>query len=267
VLELIAGLFGLLIGSFLNVCIYRWPRDLSVVKPRSHCIACDRQIAWYDNVPVLSYAVLRGRCRHCAAPIHWRYPLVELLTALSFAGFVAQYGVTAEGAKYCIFAAMLIGLIFSDLDMLILPDEFTIGGFFVGLVFAFFVRVPDGTFSMVAELAGFRMGARASSVAEALFGGLFPALTLWVLGWLFEKIRHKEGLGFGDVKMIAMVGAFLGIRGSLFTVSAGSVLGLVIGTSWIKMTKQDVSTYPLPLGSFLGVAALVMAAAVKDLAF
>jgi leader peptidase (prepilin peptidase)/N-methyltransferase len=265
VLELLAGLFGLLIGSFLNVCIYRWPRDLSVVIPRSHCISCERQIAWFDNVPVLSYAMLRGRCRHCAAPIHWRYPLVELLTAACFAGFVAQYGLTVDAAKYCVFAAMLIGLIFSDLDMLILPDQFTIGGFFIGLAFSPFVKVPDTTFAIMTDIAGFHMGPRAASFAESAFGGLFPAVVLWLLGWLFEKLRHKEGLGFGDVKMIGMIGAFLGIRGALFTVCVGSVLGVVIGWSWIKLTKQDASTYPLPLGTFLGIASLIAAVAIRDL--
>jgi leader peptidase (prepilin peptidase) / N-methyltransferase len=264
-LELLAGLFGLLIGSFLNVCIYRWPRDLSVVRPRSHCISCDRQIAWFDNVPVLSYAMLRGRCRHCAEPIHWRYPLVEVLTALSFAWFVSQYGLSLEAAKYCVFAAMLIGLIFADLDMLILPDQFTIGGFFVGLAFSPFVKVPDSTFAILADIAGFHMGPRLASFAEAAFGGVFPAVVLWLLGWLFEKLRHKEGLGFGDVKMIGMIGAFLGIRGALFTVCVGSVLGVVIGWSWIKLTKQDASTYPLPLGTFLGIASLIAAVAIRDL--
>ena len=263
--ELLAGLFGLLIGSFLNVCIYRWPRDLSVVRPRSHCTSCDSQIAWFDNVPVFSYAALRGRCRDCAAPIHWRYPVVELLTAFSFAWFVAQHGITLDAAKYCVFAAMLIGLIFSDLEMLILPDEFTIGGFIIGLAFSPFVRVPDSTFAIMADIAGFHMGVRAASFAEAAFGGIFPALVLWVLGWLFEKLRHKEGLGFGDVKMIAMIGAFLGIRGALFTVCVGSVLGVVIGLLWIKLTKQDASTYPLPLGTFLGIASLIAAVAIGNL--
>jgi len=264
-LELLASLFGLLIGSFLNVCIYRWPRDLSVVRPRSHCISCDRQIAWFDNVPVLSYAMLRGRCRHCAEPIHWRYPLVELLTAVSFAWFVSQYGLSLEAAKYCVFAAMLIGLIFADLDMLILPDQFTVGGFFVGLAFSPFVKVPDSTFAILVDIAGSHMGPRLASFAEAAFGGIFPAVVLWLLGWLFEKLRHKEGLGFGDVKMIGMIGAFLGIRGALFTVCVGSVLGVVIGLSWIKLTKQDASTYPLPLGTFLGIASLIAAVAIRDL--
>src|ERR1700735_736627 len=110
--EFLSGVFGLIIGSFLNVCIYRWPRDLSVVRPRSHCPGCDAQIAWYDNIPLVSFLLLRGRCRHCHGAISWRYPVVELLTALPFAWFVLHDGLTPTAAKYCVFSALLIGLIF-----------------------------------------------------------------------------------------------------------------------------------------------------------
>ena len=130
----LALLFGLLIGSFLNVCIYRWPRDLSVVRPRSHCIACDKTIAWYDNVPLLSYALLRGRCRYCGARISWRYPVVELATGLLFFSFVLALGPTLAALKMCIFSAMLVALVFSDFEERILPDEFTLGGTVVGLI-------------------------------------------------------------------------------------------------------------------------------------
>src|SRR5579884_3049817 len=125
---LLAALAGLLIGSFLNVCIYRLPRDLSVVAPRSFCPECDRPIAWYDNVPLLSYALLAGRCRRCGASIPWRYPVVELLTAVLFFIAVWILGVNAAAIKYCVFAAILVTLIFSDLEEKILPDEFTLGG-------------------------------------------------------------------------------------------------------------------------------------------
>ncbi|HVW87307.1 MAG TPA: prepilin peptidase, partial [Bryobacteraceae bacterium] len=256
---LLAGFFGLLIGSFLNVCIHRWPRDLSVVAPRSRCPLCDRQISWYDNVPVLSYVILGGRCRACRAPIHWRYPLVELLTGASFAWFAGHFGLSLATLKYCIFAAIIIGLIFSDLDTLILPDEFTIGGLLIGLAFSPFVVVPDSTFAIIAELAGFRLGSRASSVGEALFGAFLPAAGLWFLGWAFEKLRHKEGLGFGDVKMIAAVGAFLGIRGVLFTVIVGSVVGSIVGLTYIRLASKDAATYQLPFGTFLGLGALLAA--------
>src|SRR3978361_121378 len=124
----LAGIFGLLIGSFLNVCIYRWTRDLSVVKPRSACPECEKTIAWYDNIPLLSYLLLKARCRHCKTAIPWTYPAVEFLTAVFFAYFVAIQGLNLSAAKDCLFAAIMIGLIFSDLDTMLLPDEFTIGG-------------------------------------------------------------------------------------------------------------------------------------------
>jgi leader peptidase (prepilin peptidase)/N-methyltransferase len=255
----VAGLFGLLIGSFLNVCIYRWPRDLSVVRPRSACPGCNHLIAWYDNVPVLSFAILRARCRHCREPIAWRYPLVELLTATAFAWFAARYGFGIEAAKYCIFSALMIGLIFADLETLILPDEFTIGGLVIGLAFAPFTKIPDPIFVPLCSIAGLHFGPRTGSFAEAAFGGLFPAGTLWLLGWIFEKVRHKEGLGFGDVKMIAMTGAFLGLQGALLTVILGSIAGSILGIAYIKLTKQDAATFQLPFASFLGAAGLFAA--------
>ena len=243
----LGGLFGLLIGSFLNVCIYRWPRDLSVVRPRSACPDCEQPIAWYDNVPVVSYLILRGRCRHCGIRIHWRYPVVELLTALAFAFFLHRSGLTLEAAKFCIFAAILIALVFSDLETLLLPDELTLGGLAIGLVFAFLVPIPDPTFPPLGTLG------------EAVLGATIPAGSIWFGGWLFEKIRHKEGLGFGDVKMLAMIGAFLGIRGALLTVILGAVAGSIVGLIYIRVTGKDAASYPLPFGTFLGAAALVAA--------
>jgi leader peptidase (prepilin peptidase)/N-methyltransferase len=148
---------------------------------------------------------------------------------------------------------------FSDLDTLILPDEFTIGGTVIGLAFAPFAKVPDQTFGFIAEMAGWHMGPRAASFAEAAFGAALPALTLWVLGWAFERFRHKEGLGFGDVKMIAMVGAFLGLQGALLTVIVGSLSGSILGLGYIKLTRQDVATFQLPFATFLGAAALFAA--------
>jgi leader peptidase (prepilin peptidase)/N-methyltransferase len=258
ILVIIGALFGLLIGSFLNVCIYRWPRDLSVVKPRSSCVSCGHMIAWYDNVPLLSYALLRGRCRACAAKIYWRYPVVELLTALSFAWFVRRYGITVEAAKYCIFAALQIGLVFSDLETLILPDEFTIGGTAIGLAFAPFVPVPDETFRLLIGILGFNFGPRWGAFGEAAFGAAVLSSMLWFLGWAFEKVRKMEGLGFGDVKMIAMVGAFVGLQGALLTVIIGSLAGAVIGIIYLKVAGKD-KTEPLPFAAFLGGAALLVA--------
>jgi leader peptidase (prepilin peptidase)/N-methyltransferase len=184
---------------------------------------------------------------------------VELLTGLSFAYFVNRYGPTLPGAKYCVFAAILIALVFSDLETLILPDELTLGGLAVGLALAWFVPVPDTTFQMIADIAGFPITGHPAGLLESLFGAIVPSGMLWFGGWLFEKLRHKEGLGFGDVKMLAMIGAFLGVRETLLAIILGSVMGSVIGLIWIKVTSKDAATYQLPFGSFLGAAALLAA--------
>ena len=260
----LALVFGLLIGSFLNVCIHRWPLDLSVVRPRSHCPACEKPIAWYDNIPVVSFAILGGRCRHCRARISWRYPFVELATAALFLYCVSTLGFTLEAAKMCCLTAMLVALVFTDLEQRILPDEFTIGGTVLGVAFAFFVPVPDITFAALSWLVNVQLHAPWVSVAESLTGALLPALFLWGGGWLYFKIRHREGLGFGDVKLIAMVGSFLGLRGALFTLLIGSTVGSILGYAYIKLTHKDASAYELPFGTFLGAAALFASLAVKS---
>lgn len=257
---LLALLFGLLIGSFLNVCIYRWPRDLSVVRPRSHCPSCEKTITWRDNIPLLSYALLGGKCRYCGARISRRYPAVELLTALLFFDFVWTLGPKPAALKMCVFAALLVGLLFSDLEERILPDELTLGGTLVGLVFAVFVRVPESLPSFfIIILTHTELTGRAQWLTESAFGAVLPAFFLWFGGWLYQRIRHREGLGLGDVKLIAMVGSFLGLNGALFTLMLGSVTGSVIGYTYIRVTGKDASTYELPFGTFLGAAALLIA--------
>jgi len=252
----LGALFGLLIGSFLNVCIYRLPLDLSVVRPRSFCPGCERQIAWYDNVPLLTFALLRGKCRHCGYAIPWRYPVVEFLTAALFISAVLRLGPTGDAAKFCVFAALLIALIFSDLEQRILPDEFTIGGTLAGVAFAAFVPLKWGFVSLVFYSV---RNQRLISVGEALFAAGFCAGAVWLVGWLYEKLRHREGLGFGDVKMIAMIGAFLGLEGALLAMIVGSVLGSVTGVAYIYFAGKDARNYELPFGSFLGAAALLVA--------
>jgi len=257
--SVVAFLFGLIIGSFLNVCVYRLPRDLSVVKPRSFCPGCEKQIAWYDNIPVLSYFLLGRKCRHCGAGISFRYPLVELLTGLLFFLIVLALGPKAVAIKLCVLSALLVGLTFTDLDALILPDELTLGGTAIGLLFAWFVPVDDVVARILLNVAGFHPDPRWVSVAESGLGAVLPAGFLGLGGWLFEKIRHKEGLGLGDVKMMAMVGAFLGLRAALLTLVVGSIAGSVIGLIYIYATRKDASTYELPFGSFLGFAGILVA--------
>ncbi|HUS07319.1 MAG TPA: prepilin peptidase [Bryobacteraceae bacterium] len=251
-----AGTFGLLIGSFLNVCIYRLPRDLSVVSPRSFCPGCERQIAATDNVPVFSWLLLRGRCRYCRTRISARYPAVELLTALLFFFAIQRFGPTPLGWKMCVFAAIQVALVFTDFEERILPDEFTLGGTVVGIVLALWVFLPE---SLAHLLLPSTWQPQVLSVAEAVLGALAPSLTLWAAGALYHAVRKREGLGLGDVKMVAAIGAFLGLSGALLTLIAGSLLGSVIGIVFIAITRKDSATYELPFGSFLGFAALLVA--------
>ena len=250
----LAGLFGLLIGSFLNVCIYRMPRDLSVVKPRSHCPGCKQPIAFYDNIPLLSYLLLRGKCRHCAAHISLRYPLVEALTGLLFYLVIRVFGANPAGMKYCIFSAIQVALLFTDLEERILPDEFTLGGMFAGFGLAGLTPAPGDVLSLFTSDG---LNWRLRSVGESVLSGGVLSGTLWSIGALYQKIRHREGLGFGDVKMAGTIGAFLGMGGALFAIIAGSVLGSVCGLCFIWLTGKDSKTYELPFGSFLAIGALL----------
>jgi leader peptidase (prepilin peptidase) / N-methyltransferase len=254
---LVAFLFGLLIGSFLNVCIYRMPRDISVFNPpRSHCPNCDHQIRWYDNIPVLSFLFLRGKCRDCKAPISLRYPLVEILTGAVFCGSVLVFGVTAPALKYLLFGSTMVALIFADLEERILPDEFTIGGTVVGLIMSWFVPLTPGlSYLFIHDPQKKQL----LSLTESIMGAAVCAGVLWLVGSLYYRVRQRDGLGFGDVKMVMMIGAFLGLQGTLLTVIVGSVLGSVIGLVFIYLTGKNASTYELPFGSFLGVAASAVA--------
>jgi leader peptidase (prepilin peptidase)/N-methyltransferase len=251
-----AGLFGLLIGSFLNVCIYRFPRDLCVVRPRSFCPECEKPIAAYDNIPVLSYVILGRKCRNCAAAIPWRYPTVELLTGAAFFFAVYKYGLTPLALKLAIFAALQIALIFTDLEARILPDEFTIGGTIAGIVLAVFFPKPPSIISMFFSASS---NTRLLSVGEALLGACFTSAMLWVFAKFYGHLRKREVLGFGDVKMVAMIGAFFGLQGTMLALVFGCILGVFIGGAYMMIARKKASEYELPLGTFLALASLVLA--------
>jgi len=189
------------------------------------------------------------------------YPAVELLTGLLFAWFVAFDGLSLAAVKDCLFAAILIGLIFADLDTRLLPDEFTLGGLVAGLAFSFFVPVPPTIFGLFADIFRIHPSLRVMSFGESAIGAAVPAIAMWSLGWIFEKVRHKEYLGFGDVKMIAMMGAFLGLTGTVVTLLIGSLIGSIGGYAWMKLTGRDPATYYLPFATFLGAGALIVIAA------
>ena len=248
---LAAAVAGLLIGSFLNVCIYRIPRDLSVVRPRSFCTQCESPIAWYDNVPLLSFLLLRGRCRDCSNRISFRYPLVELLAAVAFALVMHQYGFTLAAIKWIIFESLMIALFWTDLDARILPDEFTLGGAVVGAAFSPFVFVPGVLGQLI--LADHRR------VWQSLFnmgtGAALMSGPIWLTGAVYARVRRREGLGLGDVKLLIMLGAFLGVDQGILALLMGAVGGSIISVVYILVTRKDPKTYELPFGSFLCAAA------------
>jgi leader peptidase (prepilin peptidase)/N-methyltransferase len=263
----IAFVFGLLIGSFLNVCIHRWPRGRSVVKPRSHCVRCRKTIAWYDNIPVLSYIVLGGQCRYCKRRISIRYPLVEFSNAALWFWFVYRFGLGLPAVKLCIFASILLALTFCDLEKRLLPDQFTKGGIVLGVVFSLFVPLPGYTAGVLwllgrAANLDLKLTGWVASLVESLVGAGLPALLLWGGAYIWSKARQRESwemLGMGDVKLVAMVGAFLGLMGAMVTMLYGAIAGSVLGTLYVLVTKKKFSEYELPFGTFLGVAGLLVA--------
>jgi leader peptidase (prepilin peptidase)/N-methyltransferase len=266
VIQTIAAFFvGLLIGSFLNVCIYRWPRDLSVVRPRSHCPSCGQTIAWYDNIPLLSFLLLGGKCRACGARISLLYPAVELATGLVFGYFAWALGLEPLALKMCVLCAVALALVVTDFEQRILPDELTLGGALAGLAFSAFVPLRDPTTAAVLWLAGVPSSGRLLWVASSVVGAAVPALLIWFGGWVYFQVRKREGVGFGDVKLTAMIGTFLGLEGTLMALIFASIAGSILGFAYIKLTHKDAATYELPFGSFLAAAAMVMALAGKQL--
>lgn len=233
-----AALVGACVGSFLNVCVYRWPAELSVLRPRSRCPRCETPIKWYDNIPVLSYLILRGRCRKCGEPISAQYPAIELIVALIWLGAVVRLGVNVEALRSASFLTLLLGIALTDAREMVIPDQFSLGGTFIGLLLAAW---PGGF--------PFR---------RALLGAVLGYVLLWVVKYVAEKALKKPALGVGDIHMMAMVGAFVGPGGALVTIFLGSLFGLVIGVpfTYIRGQLQVLGTY-LPLGVFLAIGAAV----------
>jgi len=278
---------GLAFGSFLNVCIYRLPRGISAVHPRSSCPNCQHLIAFYDNIPVLSWLILGGRCRHCNARISPRYLAVELLTGGLFLACYAHFGLTLATLKYCTFGFLLLGLIFSDAETQLLPDKMTLPGLGLGLLFSLVIPVNDlvsqllpGLFSLPLNVTSWRW----FSFADALLGTLAGASFIYGAGAIYLRARGVRGMGFGDVKLMAMVGAFLGIRLTIFTLFAASIAGSLVGLStvavvWTKRTQRRMvrrhesarearrrawtsaaialRRFPMPFGVYLGSMALI----------
>ncbi len=250
-------LYGIVVGSFLNVCIHRLPRQESVVRPRSRCPQCGKAIAAYDNIPLLSYLLLRGRCRHCRAPIPPLYFFVELASGLLALFLYSLFGLTLAFAKAATLGAMLLALAVTDWQTRLLPDRVTFPGMAIGLVFSLFVPVEDGSGLFLTRLAGLsRAPLWLHSLIDSIFGALLAAGLLYALREIYFRLRGCEGMGVGDVKMMAMVGFFLGPKLALLTIFLGSTAGAVLGLAFIAASGKS-SRYELPFGSFLGAAALV----------
>jgi leader peptidase (prepilin peptidase)/N-methyltransferase len=258
VIPLSVFLFGLVIGSFLNVCILRIPADKSIVTPSSSCPQCGKHIAPYDNIPVLSWLILGGKCRSCKTPISAMYPVVELLNGFLFFACYMTFGLTVEALKWAVFAAILVVLTITDLRERILPDEVNFFGLIAGLLFSFFTKSLDGTAHWIsARWFDFPPPQAALSFADAAIGALAGSGLLWLVAEGYFRIRGREGMGLGDVKMMAAVGAFLGLKRTMMTVLLGSLLGSVIGIFLIAVSKKG-RDYELPFGTFLGAGALLV---------
>jgi len=250
-------LFGLLLGSFLNVCIVRIPSGKSIVLPASACPKCGTAIRPYDNIPILSYLFLGGKCRGCKTRISPMYPLVEFLTGLLFLACYLAFGLTVEALKWAIFSAVILVLVFTDLRERLLPDVINYTGFGLALVLSLFLQPTDGTAQWIsARLFDFPPPAPALSFADAVFGAAVGSGLLWLVSEAYFRMRGREGMGFGDVKMMLMAGAFLGVKRTLLTILAGSLLGSVLGIAFILSRRKD-SDYELPFGTFLGLAAIL----------
>lgn len=235
-LSTISFIFGAIVGSFLNVCILRVPMGGSIVYPPSLCPECRTPIMWYDNIPIVSYFSLRGKCRECGKPISYRYPLIEFLTALFSLAVMMKFGLSSTYLIYLIFTSSLIVITFIDLDHQIIPDVISLPGIPLGFLASFLI--PDITYQ------------------ESFIGIVAGGSILLIVAVVYKFFTNKEGMGGGDVKLLAMIGAFLGWKGVLFTIFSGSLIGSVTGVMLMIIQGKD-SKSAIPFGPFLATGALL----------
>ena len=228
-------LVGLALGSFMNVCIYRIPLEKSIIRPSSSCPNCGKKIRFYDNIPLISYLLLLGRCRHCHHPISWRYPAVEALTGLLSLALFIRYGLSFQYLLFLLFAATLVTISFIDLDHQIIPDVMSIPGIVAGLAAAF---IPGNV-----------------SWFDSIIGIIGGGGTLFLVGLIYEKLTGKQGMGGGDVKLLAMIGAWMGWRSLPFVLLVSSLTGAIIGSIFLLMAGKGYRVR-IPFGPFLSLGAL-----------
>ena len=235
--SLLSLVFGLILGSFLNVCIHRIPRRESIVHPPSSCPHCGNRIRFYDNVPVLSFLLLRGHCRSCRGSISVRYPLVETITGLLSLALIVRYGVSVQYFLWLAFCAGLLVIAFIDLDHKIIPDVLSIPGVILGFVLSFFPVNPITVF-------------------ESILGILLGGGSLYLVAFLYSWIRGQEGMGGGDIKLLAMIGAWMGWKALPFVILISSLTGTLIGGGSLLLSRQKLSEQ-IPFGPFLSLGALL----------
>ncbi|HOZ46200.1 MAG TPA: prepilin peptidase [Candidatus Hydrogenedentes bacterium] len=260
--SLVSFVLGCMVGSFLNVCVYRLPRGESIVKPRSHCPKCDSLIVWHDNVPILSWVLLGAKCRHCGQSISWMYPLVESITGLLFLFVFWRFGFTAATPIYMGFVASMVLVTFVDLTDWTIPNEVTFPGIPLGILLALvgMLYPPSGLV--------------VNDVFDSLIGAVVGGGSLYLLDKISLVILRKRGMGFGDVKLLAMLGAFLGWRGVILIIMISSCLGSVVGITMIALDRWRVKQkgesaseeeaeglspgHYLPFGPYLAAAGLIV---------
>lgn len=235
-MSLIIFLFGAIVGSFLNVCIYRLPREKSIVFPRSFCPSCEKSIKFYDNIPIISYLYLMGKCRHCGAKFSVKYPIVEFITAALFTLLYIMTGLTVELPVMLLFVSILIVISFIDLEFQIIPDILSLGGIVVG----FLLSLVRTNFGMLDSIYGIFLG-----------GGI-----LFAIAYGYQFLRKREGMGGGDIKLLGMIGAFCGIKGVIFSLMSGSLIGTIVGVP-LMFIKGKGTGYAIPFGPFLSLGALI----------
>ena len=230
-----AFVFGAVVGSFLNVCIFRLPQEQSIVLPSSHCFSCKRPIAFYDNIPLISFILLQGKCRNCKTPLSYQYPLVELLTGVTSLACIIKWGVTFNALSIFIFIAALIVITFIDFEHKIIPDVISLPGILYGLLLSLvWTRI---------------------TFLDSLLGVLLGGGSLLLVAGLYYLLTKEEGMGLGDVKLLAMMGAFLGWKSILFIIMIGSFTGAVIGIAVMLIKRKD-RRYAIPFGPFLSLVAV-----------
>jgi leader peptidase (prepilin peptidase)/N-methyltransferase len=232
-----AFLFGAAMGSFANVLIHRLPLGLSIVSPGSRCPSCSTGIRWFDNIPIVSYFILGGRCRSCQTAISPRYPLVEALSGLLFAAVVFRFGIQPAAVALALFAWALLVITFIDLDHRIIPDVISLPGTALGFAFSFVPGFPRPL--------------------DSVLGVAFGAGVLFLVLYAYEKIMGEEGMGLGDVKLLAMIGAFLGWQSLPITIMVSSLTGSVVGVGYALIKGESVRKFPVPFGPFLALGAMV----------